>query len=88
MKKALKVIIPLVLVLALLATACWFFLFYRADLTADFLLKQASSMVEKERYERAITYYSWAWSLESDRDDIPIALAETYVAAGNYTKAE
>lgn len=88
MKKACKVIIPLVLVLALLGTACWYFLFQRPDLTTGVLLNQAESMVQKGRHERAITYYSWAWSLEPERDDIPIDLAETYVTAGNYTKAE
>lgn len=88
MKKALKIVIPLVLVLALLAAACWFFFFQRPDLTTSFLLSQADSMTAKGRYERAITYYSWSWSLEPQRDDIPICLAETYVAAGNYTKAE
>ena len=78
----------LVLILALLGTACWYFLFQRSDLTTGVLLNQAESMVQKGRYDRAITYYSWAWSLEPSRDDIPLDLAETYVAAGNYTKAE
>ena len=36
MKRVLKIVIPLVLVLALLGAAAWFFLFYRSDLTADF----------------------------------------------------
>lgn len=88
MKKVLKVVIPLVLVLALLITACWFFFFYRRDLTTNFLLQQADDMASVGRYERAITYYSWAWALEPEQDDIPIALAETYIASGNYTKAE
>jgi len=88
MKNALKVIIPLVLILAILAAAGWFFLFQRPDLTSAFLLKQADTMVQDQRYERAITYYSWAWKLEPQRDDIPIELANTYVKANNYTKAE
>lgn len=88
MKKTLKILIPLVLVIALLAAACWFFLFYRPDIATGFLLGQADSMVQKGRYERAVTYYSWAWALEPDRDDIPVELAQTYIAGGNYTKAE
>ena len=88
MKKVLKIVLPLVLVLALLAGAFWFFCFQRPDLTTGFLISQAERMAEKGRYGRAITYYSWSWSLEPQRDDIPIALAETYVADGNYTKAE
>lgn len=88
MRRALKVIIPLVLILALLAAGCWYFLFQRPDLTSGFLLNQAEIMVQSGRYDRAITYYSWAWSLEPERDDIPIDLADTYISAGNYTKAE
>lgn len=88
MKRALKVIIPLVLVIALLATACWFFFFNRADLTTGFLISQAETMARNGRYDRAILYYNWAWALEPHRDDIPVDLADTYVKAGNYTKAE
>ena len=88
MKRVLKIVIPLVLVLALLAAGAWFFLFYRNDLTAQFLVNQAQHMAQRERYSRAITYYEWAWHLEPENNDIPLALADTYIASGNYTKAE
>lgn len=88
MKRILKVVLPLILVLALIAGACWFFLYQRPDLAVSFLLNQASTMTAHQRFDRATLYYSWAWSLEPQRKDIPIALAETYAAEGNYTKAE
>lgn len=88
MKKVLKVLIPVVLVLAILGAACWFFFFQRPDLTSGFLQSRASHMVSRGRYERAIRYYSWAWKLEPQESDIPLALADTYVLADNYTKAE
>lgn len=88
MKRVIKVVLPLVLVLILLAGACWFFLFHRSDLTTNLLVRQAQSMTSHQRYERAVLYYSWAWSLEPEREDIPIALAEAYTAEGNFTKAE
>lgn len=88
MKKALKIIIPVVLVIAILATACWFFFFQRPDLTSGFLQDRAAHMVSRGRYERAIRYYSWAWKLEPADDTLPIALADTYILADNYTKAE
>lgn len=88
MKKVLKVLIPVVLVLAILGAACWFFFFQRPDLTSGFLQSRASHMVSRDRYERAIRYYSWAWKLEPQESDIPLALADTYVLADNYTKAE
>lgn len=88
MKKVLKVLIPVVLVLAVLAAACWFFFFQRPDLTSGFLQNQASKMAAKGRYERAIRCYSWAWKLEPADSEIPLALADTYIRADNYTKAE
>lgn len=88
MKKVLKVLIPVVLVLAILAAACWFFFFQRPDLTSGFLQGRASRMVSRGRYERAIRYYSWAWRLEPQESDIPLALADAYVQADNFTKAE
>ena len=88
MKRALKIILPIVIIVALLATAVWFFFFNRPDITNNFLISQAQKMTDRERYSRAIRYYSWASSLEPDRNDIPILLADTYMASGNYTKAE
>ena len=88
MKRVLKIVIPLVVVLALLGTVAWFFLSFRADLTAGFLRGQAAKMVERERYSRAVTYYNWAWQLDPENQEIPLALAEAYAGSGNYTKAE
>ena len=88
MKKALKIIIPVFLVIAILVTACWFFLFYNRALTVDLLLRGAVSMSSHSRYERAITYYDLAWKLMPDDTNIPLDLADTYVSANNYTKAE
>lgn len=88
MKKAFKVIIPVLLVIAILVTACWFFLFYNRSLTVDLLLDGAVSMASRGRYERAITYYGLAWKLDPNNADIPLDLAEAYVAADNFTKAE
>lgn len=88
MKKVLKVLIPLLLIVALLTAAIWFFIFYRPDVTNSFLTDQAQAMADRGRYSRAIKYYTWASKLEPERDDIHIGLAETYAASGNFTKAE
>ncbi len=88
MKKVLKVLIPLILILALLISACWYFLIYNRPLTVNFLMDQADSMVSNERYERAILYNKWAWSLMPEWTDLALDLADTYIATGNYTKAE
>lgn len=88
MKKVLKVLISTVLVVALLATACWFFLFHDRQLTTNLLVSSAEGMVSRGRYQRAITYYTWARKLSPNQTDIPLELADTYAASGNYTKAE
>lgn len=88
MKRTLKIIIPVILVLALLAAAAWFLLFYRPDLTGGFFVNYAERMMEDERYDRAITSYSLAWKLQPKREDIARDLADAYVRAENYTKAE
>ena len=88
MKKVLKVLIPLVLILALLISACWYFLFYNRPLTVEFLMDQSSTMVSSKRYERAILYNKWAWNLMPEWTDLALELSDTYVATGNYTKAE
>ena len=88
MKRVLKIVIPLVVVLALLGGCAWFFLAYRSDLTAHFLTGQAERMMEAGRYNRAIQYETWAWKLAPDDEEIPLSLARAYAASGNYTKAE
>ncbi len=88
MKHTLKTIIPLVLILALLIAACWYFLFYRPDLTASALVYWGDRFEQQERYNRAITLYSAAAKLQPEDDRIPRWLAQAYVSSGNYTKAE
>ena len=88
MKRAVKIILPIFLIIAILVAAVWFFFFNSPSMTNQFLLSQADRMAQSGRHTRAIRYYTLAWSLEPQRDDIPIRLAETYAASGNYTKAE
>lgn len=88
MKHALKIILPLVLVLVILAAACWFFLFFRTDLTASVFAYWGDHYYEAGRYNRAISLYKVAAKLEPENDNLPVRLAETYVRDGNFTKAE
>lgn len=88
MKKSLKIIIPVALVLIVLITACWFFLFYNRTIATNLLQNSAQLMVSHGRYGRAVSQYRSAWKLMPERTDLPIELAETYAASGNYTKAE
>ena len=88
MKKYLKIIIPVALVVVLLITTCWFFLFYNPGIAANMLQNSAQKMAERGRYSRSVSYYNYAWKLMPERSDLPLELAETYSASGNYTKAE
>ena len=89
MKRVLKIVIPLVVVLALLGGCAWFFLAYRSDLTAHFLTGQAERMMEAGRYNRAIQYETWAWEARpptTKRFRCP--WPRPMPPSGNYTKAE
>ena len=83
MKKSLKIIIPVALILIVLISACWFFLFFNRTVTTNLLQNGAQSMAARGRYERSISKYRSAWKLMPERTDLPIELAETYAAAGN-----
>jgi hypothetical protein len=88
MKHALKIIIPLVLVVVILASACWFFLSYRPDLTASVLVYWGDRYEASGRYGRAISFYKAAARYAPDDWRIPVALSNAYVKDGNYTKSE
>ncbi len=88
MKHVLKIFIPLLLILALLLGCVWFFLQYRPDITASVFSSQAQRAMSRERYEKAVRYYTYAWKLNPDDDTLAIALAEAHKKNNNYTKAE
>ena len=88
MKKALKIILPLVLVLALLGGAAWYFLYYQVDKTADYFIQRGDRAMEAQRYERAVKLYSQAYALDPQNDTIAMDLSQAYALGGNYTKAE
>lgn len=88
MKRALKWILSLFLVLALLLGAAWFFLRYQPEIATGILTGWGSHALESGRYSMAIRYYGWAYQLSEQDPELAIALADAYKAAGNYTKAE
>lgn len=88
MKHVLKVLIPLVLVVAIAAGAAWYFLSYRPDLTCAFYVNRAEAAISQGRYSRAVKCYSRAWDLYPEDTSLAISLANAYKLDGNYTKAE
>ncbi len=88
MKRAIKWILSVFLILAVLLGTAWFFLLYRPEWTAGMLSSWGSRAMEAGRYSSAIRYYRWAYHLSEQDPELAIALAEAYEQSGNYTKAE
>ncbi len=88
MKKTLITILCIVLVLALLGGAAWYFLIYQRDMTAERCAELAADAAAAGRYSRAVRLYTTAYELDPDNYDLALSLADTYAAAGNFTKAE
>lgn len=88
MKKALKIIIPLILILALFGGAGWYFGFYNRPMTVNVLLSISTGLEGSHFNSLSSTVYGWAYSLSDYDPEIAIKLAEAYKKRGNYTKAE
>lgn len=88
MKHALKIILPIVLVLALIIGACCFFLLARRDVTETILTYWGNHFYNAGRYNRAIFFYRQAARFAPKDAQLAIWLANAYIQSGNYTKAE
>lgn len=88
MKKALKVIIPLLLTVVVICSMAWYFLVYDRDFTKDMLLWSARTLEQEGKHELAAWLYNITYEQASFEDDIAIELANQYKTIGNYTKAE
>lgn len=88
MKRFLRVFVPLLLILAVLACTAWYFLIYDSQLTQELLLKQARAQSTAGNHKVAAWLYDLAYFQSSQDSSVAIELAEQYVAIGNYTKAE
>ena len=88
MKKALRIIVPLLLILIVLASAVWYFLVYDRALTKELLLRSARYFEHTGNREMSTMLYDLAYSQSSHDDDVAIELSQMYLDIGNYTKAE
>lgn len=88
MKKILKWILPLVLIIALLASAAWYMFVYDRDTVQDFLVSMARSCAEKGNFDGATRFYNLSYQLSGEDLHVAIELADIYASVGNYTKAE
>ncbi len=88
MKKAIRIIIPIVLVLITLLCTVWYLFVYDREFTRDMLLSCARYSESQGKHDIAAWFYDRAYTQSGDNDAVAIELAEQYKASGNYTKAE
>lgn len=88
MKKFFQVLIPLVLVIVIIASAIWYLFVYDRPMLESLMLHQARRFVQEGNYSAAAWCYNQAYDHSDQNKSIPIELANVYKSHGNYTKAE
>ncbi len=88
MKKALKIIVPLLLAVALIGCSIWYLFVYDRGFTQDVLLHTARFFDSKGSTSTAQWFYNIAYKLVKDNDAVAIELANQYKNDGNFSKAE
>ena len=88
MKKTIRILIPVMLTLAILASCAWYLFSYDQEFTRDSLVGIARFCESQEYHNAATWFYNIAYAQIGDNDSVAIELAEQYKKNGNYTKAE
>ena len=88
MKKIMKRIVPLLLVVALIASLCWYIFVYDRETVRDFLMAQARNCAQNGHFEAATWFYDISYEFAGEDENVAIDLAQIYKDSGNYTKAE
>ena len=88
MKKAMRIIVPVLLVLVIILGSAWYLFIYDRGFTRDVLLSSARFFEKNNRPAVSAWFYDQAYALAEDNDLVAIELAEKYIADDNYTQAE
>lgn len=88
MRHFLKKTIPVLLVIAILASVIWYFLIYDTTLTRDLLLQQARHFEQSGNTTAAVWLYNLAYLQSGNNEAVAIELSQQFKAIGNYSKAE
>lgn len=88
MKKALRIILPILLSLAIVLCTAWYLFVYDRPFTRDVLLSVARYSEDQGNHSVAAWFYNLAYTQSGNSDSVAIELAEQYKTIGNYTKAE
>lgn len=88
MKKAIRVILPIMLAFIIILCTVWYLFAYDREFTRDMLLSCARHFESSGDHSVAAWFYNKAYSHADDSDAVAIELANQYKKNGNYTKAE
>lgn len=88
MKKATRVLVPLLLAAVIIASCGWYLFVYDRDFTRDSLLNQARFHDLHGNPRISSFFYDLAYRFSDGDEDVAIELANQYKSSGNYTKAE
>lgn len=72
MKYILKIFLIVLLVVAIIGAACWFFLVQRPDLTMSVFAHWGDYFYDVGRYNRAVSLYETACKLSPDNANLPV----------------
>lgn len=88
MKRALKIILPILISVAIILCIGWYLLKYDRDFTRDVLVSFARSLEDQGNHTLSAWLYDVAYEHSGKDEIVAIELAEQFKQAGNYTKAE
>lgn len=88
MKKATRILVPLLLAVLIIASIGWYLFVYDRDFTRDTLLSQARFNDLHGNSRLSAMFYDLAYDFSNHDENVAIELANQYKADGNYTKVE
>lgn len=88
MKKATRILVPLLLAVFILISIFWYLFVYDREFTRDTLLGQARFQDLHGNSRISAWCYDMAYRFSGRDEDVAIELANQYKSSGNYTKAE
>lgn len=88
MKKFIKIVIPILMVLLIIASAYWYLFVFDRPVMQELFLYSARRCTENGNYTAAAWFYQQAYTHSGQSDEVALELANAYLEEGNFTKAE
>lgn len=88
MKKAIRFLVPALMVLAIIVSILWYLFVYDRAFTRDSLLQQARFQDQHGNSRISSLFYDMAYGFSGKDENVAIELANQYKEDGNFTKAE